>query len=93
MTACCPSPAGRNRRRGARVLSWSIPTLTLVLAPKCPLCLAAWIALVTGIALSPSIAAGLRAALLLASAIMLARLTVQHLFPPTAAMQDKEAQE
>lgn len=92
MTACCPSPAGRNRRRGARVLSWSIPTLTLVLAPKCPLCLAAWIALVTGIALSPSIAAGLRTALLLASVIMLAGLTIRYLFSRTALMQDKEAQ-
>ena len=50
--------------RAVNVVEWGIPGLILVLLPKCPLCIVAWIAVVTGIGISVSTAAYLRLGLL-----------------------------
>jgi len=44
---------------------WMIPGATLVLIPKCPVCVAMYVALFTGISISVECASKLRAALLI----------------------------
>jgi hypothetical protein len=58
-----PAPAPK-RFRGARKTGWLLPGILLVLMPKCPICLAAYIALVTGISIPITAAAWLRGALI-----------------------------
>jgi hypothetical protein len=54
MTArCCSAPI--------------LPAAALLLLPKCPLCLAAWLTLATGIGFSAAAASWLRAAIVLLS--------------------------
>ncbi len=74
-TDCCQSatrgPDNRSRpaspwRRAGGAARWIVPSVTLVLMPKCPVCLAAYVALATGIGLSLPVAAFLRMALLVA---------------------------
>ena len=82
MKGCCdiesvqmPLP----QRRLARVTRWLLPAAGLTLMPKCPVCIAAYIALGTGVGVSVSTAAHLRIALLAACAISLAYLTLGFL--------------
>ena len=51
-----PLPA----RRSHKIARWSLPTLVLALLPKCPACLAAYVALGTGISLSVATASLLK---------------------------------
>lgn len=68
MSACCEAVGDRKtptRVRGVRgVFAWVLPSAVLVLVPKCPACLAAYVALWTGIGLSPSTATYFRWVLL-----------------------------
>jgi len=62
MAGCCrageaPRPLAR---RLSGVAASAAPGLVLALLPKCPLCLAAWVAMTTGISLSSTAAAGVR---------------------------------
>jgi hypothetical protein len=79
MRACCSASGGRRAlRRASGALAWLAPILTLALLPKCPLCLAAWFALFTGVALPPGAASTLRAMLIAASTIALALLAIRR---------------
>jgi len=79
----CPHPAiGRSafarqaaplRRRLGEAAGWLASGGTLLLIPKCPACLAAYVALLTGASLSLATAAYLRtAAIILCAATLLA---------------------
>jgi hypothetical protein len=72
-------------RRVRQFAGWIIPSATLALLPKCPLCVAAYLALATGIGLSLPTATYLRAtlvALCVASLSFLAVRQLLTLLPP-----------
>jgi hypothetical protein len=62
----------------ASAVQWAIPTVTLILIPKCPLCLAAHVALWTGLGLSFSAARSLRLALIALSILALGILAASR---------------
>ncbi len=60
-SAASPTPGAGDRRTGLlrrawRGIQWLFPTALLVLMPKCPMCVAAYIALFTGVGISVSTA-------------------------------------
>jgi len=66
MTAqCCMGGRASRRlaRRLPRVAASTLPGAVLVLLPKCPLCLAAWLTVTTGIGVSAAAAAWVRGAI------------------------------
>jgi hypothetical protein len=69
--------------RAAHSFGWILPTTILALLPKCPLCIAAWMA-VAGLSLSLSTIANLRTALIVLCVISLiafAAATLRRLIP------------
>ena len=63
---CCeaaPRGSPATRRSFLGVAGWMVPGTILALLPKCPACLAAYVAIGTGLALSASAAAYLRTSL------------------------------
>jgi hypothetical protein len=67
-----------NSRRVVDLAGWIVPGVILALIPKCPMCLAAYIALWTGLGLSVAAAANLRLLLIIACVISLVFLTVRQ---------------
>ena len=83
MSACCDAAGGRKTpawlRRVREILAWALPGAVLVSVPKCPACLAAHVALWTGLGLSLSTATYLRWMLLFLCAASLLLLAVSRL--------------
>jgi hypothetical protein len=83
MSACCEAAGARNTptwaRRAREFFAWVLPSAILVLMPKCPACLAAHVALWTGLGLSLSTATYLRWALLFVCVASLLFLIVKRL--------------
>lgn len=60
---CCKARPPGPASRAVRAVKWFVPSVLLALLPKCPACLAAYLA-VSGIGVSTATAAGLRTGLL-----------------------------
>lgn len=83
MSACCDAARDRKTpawtRRVRELFAWVVPSAVLVLAPKCPACLAAYVMLWTGIGLSLATATYLRWMLLFLCVASLLFLIVKRL--------------
>lgn len=79
LRAEAPSPRGSASlaRRAWGLAQWAAPGLILALLPKCPACVAAYVAAATGIGLSFSAAAGIRYGLLAMAIAAFALLIVR----------------
>jgi hypothetical protein len=85
---CCQikTRAGDNARRPAsglrrawEIAGWLFPSMTLALLPKCPMCMATYVALATGIGISLPTATGLRAMLVALCVASLVFMTARRL--------------
>jgi len=65
-------------RRAWRSIRWLFPAVLLVLMPKCPLCVAAYVALFTGIGITVSTARWIQILMLAFCLTSLAYLGVRH---------------
>ena len=77
----CATPAGGTLQRGLEMARWLAPSATLALLPKCPACVAAYVAVATGFGISMSAAAYLRTgaiAACVAALLYLAARTVRR---------------
>ena len=66
-------------RRGGEIAGWIIPGATLALLPKCPACVAASVALFSGVGISVATATYLRKSLLLLCVTTLLWLALKRL--------------
>ena len=65
-------------RGGAEIAGWVVPGATLALLPKCPACVAGYLALATGLGVSFSTAAYLRTSLVIFSVSVLILLAARR---------------
>jgi hypothetical protein len=63
LTAAGKNSARRPARRTRGAAAFALPSVALALVPKCPMCIAAWLAIGGGFGISISTAAHLRTAL------------------------------
>jgi len=74
---CCENVRPNIFGRGVVAAKWIVPSAVLALIPKCPLCVAAYIALATGIGISFTTAAFIRSALISGSLLVLTFLVAR----------------
>lgn len=72
MKSCAScSPAAR----AGTIAGWLVPSLLLAVMPKCPMCVAAYVAMVTGLGISLPVAAGIKMGLVALCALTLVAMT------------------
>jgi hypothetical protein len=94
MTACCCGGGGRRRplaRRLSGAAASLLPGAALLLLPKCPLCLAAWLTIVTGIGVSGAAAVWVRGAIVVFGVSGLALAAAQIIRTRDALRRSKES--
>jgi hypothetical protein len=75
--SCC-----KVARRSGKIAGWIVPGAILALLPKCPVCLAAYLMMATGISISVAAAVSLRAfvvVLCVSSLVLLGRRHIHNL--------------
>lgn len=82
--SCCHSaPTSSGEKSTARRMlgstKWIVPSVILAVLPKCPMCLAAYVAIATGIGISIPVATWIRTGLLLTCLGALGWFTVSAL--------------
>jgi hypothetical protein len=76
---CCRGGRTSAVARGAgEVAAWALPATGLALIPKCPMCVAAYVALVTGVGISASAASHLRTAAIVLCVVLLCYLAARR---------------
>jgi hypothetical protein len=78
--ACCVKRRATAAGKSRGVAAWLVPGGLLVLMPKCPVCLAGYVAAATGLGLSVPAAAGLRTLLIALCGASLGFLAVRLFF-------------
>jgi membrane protein implicated in regulation of membrane protease activity len=73
---CCAGE-NANKRRVAGSTKWIVPTAVLALMPKCPMCVAAYIALATGFSVSLPAATWIRTGMLAMCLCVMAYLSIR----------------
>ena len=76
---CCAAGTKTSGRRLGSFISWLLPAAMLVLVPKCPLCIMAYVALATGVGISVSTAAGARYAMIVSCIGLLVFMIVRSI--------------
>ena len=76
--SCSGGGSASTVRRAVDVMGWIVPSAILALIPKCPMCLAAYVALWTGLGLSVAAAANLRLLLIIICVIALEFLAARQ---------------
>jgi hypothetical protein len=81
---CCQGQRAQesNRRRASRWLDavgWAVPATVLALTPKCPMCVAGYAAVLTGVGISLSMATAVRTTLIVLCAASLAVMAARAL--------------
>lgn len=76
---CCSDGRPGRGRALSSFMGWFLPSALLLMIPKCPLCVVAYIAAITGIGISVSTAAGIRISLILSCICLLAFVLVRSL--------------
>ena len=66
-------------RRGAKAAGWVLPSAVMILMPKCPACVVAYVAIATGAGISVSMAAHLRLIVLMICVAVLLWLAAKPL--------------
>jgi len=89
---CCHNASGgdsrqsaSHKRRGFEFAGWVVPSAILALLPKCPVCVAMYVALFSGVGISLTSAAFLRTSLLIVCAAALFSLALHRIYRLTLA--------
>jgi hypothetical protein len=74
--SCCPETS---KRRVTKITGLLFSSVMLILMPKCPVCMAAYVAFITGISVSTAVASHLRLGWFAVCLSLLVSLVVQGL--------------